>query len=117
MNLKNEEVKRMNFVLAPDSFKGTLTQVEVAKTMQQVLFKKWKTAHVVMKPMADGGEGTLAALLAATDNSKKMMLNVTGPLGDKITTDIGIINSDTVVIEVATIAGLPLVPKAFRHPF
>src|SRR5690625_2719030 len=107
----------MKFVIAPDSFKGTLSQVEVANVMKNAILKKWPTAEIMMKPMADGGEGTLEALLAASEKSERLTINVTGPLGKRLTTNIGIINNDTVIIEVAAIAGLPLVPKTSRHPY
>ncbi|HLS20244.1 MAG TPA: glycerate kinase [Bacillota bacterium] len=107
----------MKFVIAPDSFKGTLSQVEVANVMKNAILKKWPTAEIMMKPMADGGEGTLEALLAASEKSERLTINVTGPLGKRLTTNIGIINNDTVIIEVAVIAGLPLVPKTSRHPY
>lgn len=107
----------VKFVVAPDSFKGTLSQIEVANVMKEAIFNKLPTAEVLLKPMADGGEGTLDALLTATPSSERVTLEVTGPIGQKVTTHIGIIHHDTVVIEVASIAGLPLVPESKRHPF
>ncbi|HLS06640.1 MAG TPA: glycerate kinase [Bacillota bacterium] len=107
----------MKFIVAPDSFKGTLSQIDVANVMKESIFNKLPTAEVILKPMADGGEGTLDALLTATTLSERITLEITGPIGKKITTNIGIIHHNTVVIEVAAIAGLPLVPESKRHPF
>lgn len=107
---------KVKIVIAPDSFKGTLSQVDVANTMREAILKKWPSAEIIMKPMADGGEGTLVALLAASKRSERLEVKVTGPTGKHLTTHIGLINNDTVIIEVATIAGLPLVPKTVRHP-
>jgi len=107
----------MNFVVAPDSFKGTLTQVEAARIMKEAIVQKHTDAKVTMKPMADGGEGTLDTLLASIPNSKKISCEVTGPLGKKIKTNIGVINDETVVIEIATIVGLPLLPDYLKNPY
>src|SRR5690606_6539751 len=73
--------------------------------------------EVMVKPMADGGEGTLDALLAASEQSERVPIEVIGPLGKKIDTSIGIVNNNTAVIEVAAICGLPLVPKKLRNPY
>lgn len=107
----------MKFVIAPDSYKGTLSQVEVALQMKKAIVNKWPEAKIILKPMADGGEGTLDALLTTSDVNEKIAIYVTGPLGKRIKTRIGIIHGETVVIEVATIAGLPLIPHTKRHPY
>lgn len=105
----------MKVVLAPDSYKGSLTQVEVANIMESAIHSVYPTAQIIKKPMADGGEGTLEALLNAVPNSKAVPINVTGPTGEKIETEIGIIHNDIAVIEIAAIAGLPLVEQ--RNPY
>lgn len=107
----------MKIVVAPDSFKGSLTQVEAAHIMEQGIRDVIPNSQVIKKPMADGGEGTLDALLTAAPQSERIPIEVTGPLGDQIQTSIGVINHDTAVIEVAAICGLPLVPEDQRHPY
>lgn len=107
----------MKIVVAPDSFKGSLTQIEAAETMKQAASEVNANYDVIVKPMADGGEGTLDALLAASEHSERIRIEVVGPLGEKINTSIGIVNNDTAVIEVAAICGLPLVPEISRNPY
>src|SRR5699024_2002290 len=75
------------------------------------------THHVVIKSMADGGEGMLDALLRAILDSKRLPVKVTGPFGIKIETCIGVVYEDTAVIEIASMAGLPFVPKDSRDPY
>lgn len=106
----------MKFVLAPDSYKGTLSQMDVSQVMKQAILNRYPNSKVITKPMADGGEGTLDALLDAADQSERIPMQVTGPLGEQIDTSIGVVNGDTAVIEVAAIAGLPFVPEALRNP-
>lgn len=107
----------MNIVIAPDSYKGTLSQVEVAYQMKKAILKMWPNSHIVLKPMADGGEGTLDALLAAVEDYEVVSLSVTGPLGKPIKASFGILYGDTVVIEVASIVGLYHLPQEKRHPY
>ncbi|WP_368653417.1 glycerate kinase [Ornithinibacillus sp. 4-3] len=106
----------MKFVLAPDSYKGTLSQMDVSQVMKQAILNRYPNSKVITKPMADGGEGTLDALLDAADQGERIPVQVTGPLGEQIDTSIGVVNEDTAVIEVAAIAGLPFVPEALRNP-
>lgn len=108
---------KMKIVVAPDSFKGSLTQLEAAQIMKQAVLEVILDSHVIVKPMADGGEGTLDALLAAAAKSERIPIEVIGPLGKAIHTSIGVINEDTAVIEIASICGLLLVPEEERHPY
>lgn len=107
----------MKIVVAPDSFKGSLAQVEVAQIIKQGIMETEPGHEIVSKPMADGGEGTLDALVSASSESKLVPLPVVGALGKEILTNIGIIHDDTAVIEIASIAGLPLVPENLRNPY
>src|SRR5690606_25783981 len=93
----------------------SLTSVQVSNIMKKAIESLGYDDNIIQKPMADGGEGTVDVLLAAT-NGKKKSLRCTGPLGEKISTYYGIINENIAVIEVANIAGLPDVPKAKRNP-
>ncbi|MUK88733.1 glycerate kinase [Ornithinibacillus sp. L9] len=107
----------MKIVVAPDSFKGSLTQVEAASIIKKAVMEANPSHQVIMKPMADGGEGTVDALLNASSKSERITIQVTGPLGDNVTTSMGIVNNDMAIIEVASISGLTMVPKEKRDPY
>jgi len=104
-------VNEVNIVISPDSFKGSLSSLKVGDTIYKALKEKMPTSHFDILPMADGGEGTVDALIYAT-NGKKVELEVTGPLGTKIASYYGILEeSQTVVMEIANTAGLDLVSE------
>lgn len=105
----------MNIVVAPDSYKGSLTSIQVSEIMKKAILDLNTDHNVIMKPMADGGEGTLQALLTSTDG-ENIAITCTGPLGEKINTNYAIVNSKTAIIEFATIAGLIEVPVNERNP-
>ncbi|ENH97873.1 glycerate kinase [Gracilibacillus halophilus YIM-C55.5] len=104
----------MEIVVAPDSFKGSLTSIEVAQTMKAAIDRFGKDTTII-KPMADGGEGTIAAILASTEGEE---INVTtsGPLGTPIQTSYAIIDKHIAVIETAKHAGLTQVIGSERNP-
>jgi len=106
----------MKIVLAPDSFKGSLTANEAAQTMKEAISDVSGTPHtVIQKPMADGGEGTLDAILSSV-SGEKVKVSCTGPLGENIDSTYAILNSNQAVIELASIAGLVQVPLSKRNP-
>jgi len=105
----------MNIVIAPDSFKGSLTSIEVTDVIEKAIIDYNSTFSVTKKPMADGGEGTIDSLLSAT-RGEMIPLQCTGPLGEKRSTSYAIVEGDTAVIECASIAGLPQVPIHLRNP-
>jgi glycerate 2-kinase len=106
----------MNIVIAPDSYKGCLSSLQVAKTMKKAFLKEIPNATIEMIPMADGGEGTVETLTFASDG-KRHEMKVTGPLGALVNTEYGVLGtSTTAVIEIANIAGLPMVPLSKRNP-
>ncbi|MCA1029488.1 glycerate kinase [Bacillus timonensis] len=106
----------MKIVIAPDSFKGSLTALEAGLTIQEAILAELPNVHIDVIPMADGGEGTLETLIFAT-KGKRLQIEVTGPLGEKISTEYGVLgDGKTVVIEMANIAGLPMVPEEERNP-
>src|SRR5690625_2108307 len=105
----------MNIVVAPDSYKGSLTSLQVAKTMRNAILEIDPDCEISMKPMADGGEGSLECLLSTT-KGKKIPIICTGPLGEKMKTFYGITQSGVAVIEGANIAGLMQVPDVMRNP-
>ncbi|WP_404454616.1 glycerate kinase [Virgibacillus necropolis] len=103
-----------NIVIAPDSFKDSLTALQAAEIMQRAVLDIAPDCDVIVKPMADGGEGSLDALLAS--DGKRIPISCTGPLGKKINTYYGITNDKTAIIEFANIAGIVQVPKEQRDP-
>lgn len=107
----------LKFVLAPDSFKESCTAQEVCVAMEKGIRRVFPEAEVVSVPMADGGEGTTRALVDPT-NGRFVQKEVTGPLGNPITAEIGVLgDGETAVIEMASASGLHLVPKEKRNPY
>ena len=106
----------MKILIAPDSFKESLTSIEVADYLKEGFKKADKNFEITKLPLADGGEGTVKSLVAATDGEIKKK-EVTDPLGNKVEAIYGILGDEkTGVIEMATASGLPLVPKDKRNP-
>ncbi|MCS7192719.1 MAG: glycerate kinase [Armatimonadetes bacterium] len=106
----------MKLVIAPDSFKGSASAQEVAKALADGFMIALSNAEFDLVPMADGGEGTVEALVAAT-NGKVITKRVTGPLGEPVDAFFGILgDNETAVIEMAAAAGLNLVPPEKRNP-
>jgi glycerate kinase len=106
----------LKVVIAPDSYKGCLSALEVAKAMERGVLSVFPSAEVRKIPIADGGEGTVAALVTAT-NGQLRQTKVTDPLGNKINAHWGVLGDGrTAVIEMAAASGLPLVPKEKRDP-
>ncbi len=105
----------MKIVIAPDSFKDSLSAAEVADVIQAGLEEVFPEAELVKCPMADGGEGTLDAILASVDGERCNSL-VTGPLGDIVDASWAWLpQSRTAIIEMAEASGLQLVPVAQRN--
>lgn len=98
----------LTFVFAPDSFKGSLTSVEVCELLTRAAKKHFPKAATRSVPIADGGEGTVDALLLAT-NGQRQTARVTAPMGDFVDAAFGILgDGKTAVIEMAQASGLPL---------
>ena len=103
-------------VIAPDSFKECLAAEEVAAAMARGVRAAAPGAEVVCVPMADGGEGTVRALVAATGGALHHA-TVSGPLGEAVDAEFGVLgDGTTAVIEMAAASGLPLVPLGRRDP-
>lgn len=95
-------------LLVPDSFKGTLSSRQVCQVMAGQLRRFFPQAQVKSIPVADGGEGSVEAFLAAAGGERRM-LTVTGPFGEPVEAFYGILGDGrTAVIEMAACAGLPL---------
>ncbi len=106
----------MKIVIAPQGFKGNLTALEVARAIEAGVKRILPDARTVLKPMADGGEGTVQALVDAT-GGEFVDTEVTGPLGDRVNARWGILSDrTTAVIEMAAASGLPLVPRQKLNP-
>lgn len=96
----------MKVILAPDSFKGSLTAIEAARAMARGVQEAVPTSHTILLPAADGGEGTMRSLVDAT-NGTYTSVTVEDPLGRPIVATYGILgDKETCVIEIAEASGL-----------
>jgi glycerate kinase len=103
-------------VIAPNAFKGSLSALEAAQAMAEGVRTATPDADLVLIPIADGGDGTVDALVAATDGEHRTR-RVRGPRGDPVDADYGLIDrGSTAVIEMAKAAGLALLPPEKRDP-
>jgi glycerate kinase len=106
----------LKILVAPDSFKGSLTAMEVSENIKRGINKADPGIDVDLLPMADGGEGTVQSLVDATEG-EIIEKEVTGPLGERVKAFYGILGGgETAVIEMAAASGLPLVPEGKRDP-
>ena len=106
----------MKIVIAPDSFKGSLSAYDVAIAIEKGIKKYLTDAETVIVPMADGGEGTMDALVAAT-KGEIFYAQVKNPLGSEIEAAYGILgDGKTCIIETASASGLYLIPEDKRNP-
>ncbi|MDR2450195.1 MAG: glycerate kinase [Candidatus Accumulibacter sp.] len=106
----------MRIVVAPDSYKGSVSALGVAQAMERGIRRVFPRAEVRKIPIADGGEGTVEALIAATNGVLRRM-DATGPLGEHVAAHWGILGDGrTAVVEMAAASGLPLVPEERRDP-
>ncbi|ARU89411.1 glycerate kinase [Pseudomonas sp. M30-35] len=103
----------MKVVIAPDSFKESLTAAEVAEAIARGWSAVYPQAEISLKPMADGGEGTVDAVLAAAGGERRE-LQVLGPLGQPVSAHWGLLRDNTAVIEMAAASGLHWVPRDQR---
>ena len=106
----------MIIVIAPDSYKESLTALEVATQIEAGFREVFPEAQYRKLPMADGGEGTVAALVAAT-GGRLLAAQVTGPLGAPVQAFFGMTgDGKTAIVEMAAASGLVLVPPGLRNP-
>ncbi|MBP1773856.1 MAG: glycerate kinase, partial [Holophagaceae bacterium] len=106
----------MRIIVAPDSFKGSVSALGVAEAMARGIHAVFPDADVLKVPIADGGEGTVEALVAAT-GGRLMHTDVRGPLGDPVRAHWGISGDGTTAfLEMASASGLPLISKERRDP-
>ena len=114
-NSLDREVESIKVVVALDSFKGSLTSLEAGNTVKEAILQAAPFADVIVKPLADGGEGTVEALIHGTGGEFVPAI-ATGPTGEPVSCTYGITEGRTAVIEMAVCAGLPLVPEDRRNP-
>lgn len=105
----------MKFLFASDSFKGSLSSQKTAELLAKAAREIFPDCQCDSIVVADGGEGTTAAVLAAT-NGKKLPVQVHGPLWEDITCNYGMLDENRAVMEMAAASGLPLVPEEKRDP-
>ena len=110
----------MKVVVAIDSFKGSLSSMEAGQAIAEGVKHVYQNAEVVVRPLADGGEGTVEALVEGMGGIF-VTKEVTGPLGEKVEATYGIIESKddlskTAIIEMSAAAGITLVPEESRNP-
>ncbi|HGY1167111.1 TPA: glycerate kinase [Citrobacter braakii] len=106
----------MKIVIAPDSYKESLSALEVATAIEQGFREIWPDADYVKIPLADGGEGTVEAMVAATAG-RLVHVDVTGPLGSNVQAFYGLSgDARSAFIEMAAASGLELVPPGSRDP-
>jgi len=104
----------MKIIIAPDSFKGSLSAAEVIKIISKEARIAFSKAEIIGIPLADGGEGTVDAMLFDGAGVRRAC-TVSDPLGNIINAEYGVIN-DTAIIEMASCSGLTLVPESLRNP-
>ena len=106
----------MKILVAPDSFKGSLTAMEAAENIKNGIHNYDSKIDIDLLPMADGGEGTVQSLVDATEG-EIIKKKVTGPLGNTVEAFYGLLgDKKTAVIEMAAASGLPLVPEEKKNP-
>ena len=107
----------MKIVVAPDSFKESLSAAQACQAIKEGFSRIFPDASYVLVPMADGGEGTVDAMVGAV-SGERVAVEVTGPLGNAVTAHFGLINGGkTAIIEMAEASGLHLVPVEQRNPW
>ena len=106
----------MKVVIAIDSLKGSLSSIEAGESIKEGILKVYADANVVVKPLADGGEGTVESLINGMNGIRETVI-VTGPLGEKVHCIYGILSSNsTAIIEMAGAAGITLVSDELKNP-
>ena len=103
-------------VVAIDSFKGSLSTFEAGKAIEEAAKEMYENSEVTISPIADGGEGTVEAIISAT-NGELVRTVVCNPLGEKIEATYGFIpHTKTAIIEMSAAAGITLIEESERNP-
>jgi glycerate kinase len=107
----------IRFLVACDSFKGSASSKQVGEAIREGILRVMPSAQVEVVPVADGGEGTVQALVDAT-GGRLVTVTVTNPIGEKVEATFGILgDGQTAVIEMAAASGLTLIPPEKRNPW
>lgn len=104
----------MRIMVAPDSFKGSLSAEKICNIVEQAAKKVFVDCEVEKVPVADGGEGTVESILAALDG-ENIEVKVNNAIGEEITATYGIFGENQAIIEMAAASGLPLVSPKKRN--
>ena len=108
--------KLLRILVAPNAFKESLSAIDAARSLAKGIRRGLPKARITEVPIADGGDGTLEAVISGT-GGRILRTRVTGPLGNRITAEYGITgDGKTAVIEMSRASGLALVPPARRDP-
>ena len=105
----------MKIVVAPDSYKGNMRSRRVCEIIKTALFQELPDADVLTFPMADGGEGSVDAVVSAT-GGRFQIVEVCGPLGDPVEAQYGLLPDGTAIMEMASASGIELVPEDQLNP-
>lgn len=105
----------MKAVIAIDSFKGSMDSIEAGEAAEKGIRRVFTDAEAIVYPLADGGEGTVQALAKGL-GGKLEKVKVTGPLGEPVICEYGIVEEKTAIIEMAGAAGITLVQPKLRNP-
>ncbi len=105
----------MKFIFASDSYKGTLSSSHICELLTEQAKRVFPDCEIVCLPIADGGEGTMEALVTAR-NGRYIPCVAQDPLGKERETYFAVLDDKTAVVEMAAASGLPLVPPASRNP-
>ena len=105
----------MKAVIAMDSFKGSLSSSEAGEAAADGIYRVFPDADITVRPVADGGEGTVQALVSGLDG-QLVTAEVSDPIGRRIRAEYGILPDNTAVIEMAAASGLPLLSAEERDP-
>lgn len=112
---KNCQEDKMKIVIAPDSFKESLSAEAFCNVVGREAAKIFESAEIIKLPVSDGGEGLVDSLLAVT-GGERITAKVKGPLFEETEAEYGILEGGTAVIEMAAASGLPLVLEEKRNP-
>ena len=107
--------REMKFLFASDSFKGTLSSEQISALLEQAAEQVFPGCETAKVPVADGGEGTIDAVIAALKGTYRR-ISVHGPLMEERESFYGEFEGDSAIIEMAAASGLPMVPEEKRNP-
>ena len=105
----------MKMIFAPDSFKCSLSSIQVIEVLKVAAYKIFPDCEIIGIPIADGGEGTVDAIVLCLKGEYKQ-ITVRNTLGEDVLSTYGIFHNDSVIIEMASASGLTLISPEKRNP-